>query len=389
MRGSVEQGSDRCIFRDPALQFCSVKRVWIPLVLVVVALSACSAKAASVPAVQVSARPTAVRTDYWPTRAWRTSTPEAQGMDGARLKAALDSARKQNLQFHGVLVIRHGYVVLEKYYPPFDRTTAHSLYSCTKSFVSALMGIAVGRRYILGVLQPVIRFFPDRKFAGVSTSKRSITLLDLLTMSSGLDWSEGDDTYDRMYLYSRDWVKFILDAPMTARPGQVFNYSSGSSHLLAAVIQEASGMNTYDFARKVLFQPLGIPDPDWERDPAGIPIGGWGMSLSPRDMAKLGYLYLHEGKWEGRQILPASWVRDSTRPHITADDGWEYGYQWWIDPSLTFFAAIGSYGQRIFVVPGLDLVVVFTARIDSNGFERDLLRKYIMPACFPQRRQKV
>ncbi len=362
-----------------------MRRAWIPLCLAIVTFSACTGKSPFSPAVAPVAR-APVRTDYWPTRGWRTSTPDAQGMDGKLLRAALVFVRKQDLAFHGILVIRHGYIVLEKYFPPFERTTEHSLYSCTKSFVSALVGIAVGRRYIRDVTMPVVGFFSDRTFAGLNASKKSITLMDLLTMSAGLDWSEGDDTYDRMYLYSRDWVKFVLDAPMTARPGQVFNYSSGNSHVLAAVVQEASGMNTYDFAHKTLFQPLGIPDPDWERDPQGIPVGGWGMNLTPRDMAKLGYLYLHEGKWEGRQILPASWVRDSTRPHITADGGWEYGYQWWVDPSLSFYAAIGSYGQRIFVVPGLDLVVVFTAHIDPDDPERTLLKRYIIPACTPRPR---
>jgi len=310
-------------------------------------------------------------------------------MNEATLQAALASVQQQKLLLHGLLVIRHGYIVLEKYFAPFEQSTAHSLYSCTKSFVSALMGIAVGRKYVSDVMLPVLDFFPGRSFQGVNASKKAITLENLLTMSSGLDWAEGDDTYDRMYLYSRDWVKFVLDAPMASRPGQVFNYSSGSSHVLAAIIQEASGMNTYDFARKALFHPLGIADPDWERDPSGIPIGGWGMSLSPRDMAKLGYLYLHEGMWDGKQILPASWVRDSTRPHITADGGWEYGFQWWVDPSLSFYAALGRNGQSIFVVPRLDMVVVFTARIDSNDPETDLLKTYFMPACSPQPTRKT
>jgi CubicO group peptidase (beta-lactamase class C family) len=305
-------------------------------------------------------------------------------MDSERLDAALDFARRQNLSLHAVLIIRHGSVVLERYFPPFDETTAHSLYSCTKSFVSALAGIAIDKRLLPGVYRPVLSFFSDKAFADTTPSKRVMTVENLLTMSSGLDWQEEDETYDRMYSSSTDWVQFVLDLPMASRPGRAFNYSSGCSHLLSAIIQRTSGMSTYDFARANLFGPLGIKDPAWERDPSGIPIGGWGLSLSPRDMAKLGYLYLHEGKWEGKQSVPASWVRNSTRPHIKADDNWQYGYQWWVDPSLTFFAAIGRYGQGIFVVPGLDLVVVFTARIDSNDPEVELLKNYIMPACTPR-----
>jgi CubicO group peptidase (beta-lactamase class C family) len=344
-------------------------------------LAACSGKAPSLPAAPAPVKGPVTRGEYWPTKGWRSSTAKAQGMDAAKLKAALDSAQKQNLLLHGVLVIRHGYIVLEKYFAPYDQSVAHSLYSCTKSFVSALTGIAIDKKYIASVSRPVLSFFKGKSFAQVNASKRAMTVENLLTMSSGLDWSEGDDTYGRMYSSSQDWVKFVLDTPMTATPGQVFNYCSGCSHLLAAIIQKTSGMNTYDFACANLFHPLGIADPNWERDPTGIPIGGWGMSLSPRDMAKLGYLYLHKGKWDGKQVVPATWVRDSTRPQIKVDENWQYGYQWWVDPSLSFFAAIGRYGQSIFVVPGLDLVAVFTARIDSSDPETELLKKYIIPAC--------
>ena len=354
--------------------------------------------------------------DAWPTKEWRTSSPEDEGMSGEKLQAALASARKQGLSLHGLLVIRHGSIVMEKYFAPYDATTPHSLYSCTKSFVSALVGIAIKKGFITGVNRPVMIYFPSGSYAGTvsamqapppsskqnssvrisspfaaqqtsdspaadAKSKRGITVENLLTMSSGLDWLEADETYDRMYSSSQDWVKFVLDWSMTNRPGQNFVYSSGNSHLLSAIIQKTSRMNTYDFARANLFGPLGIKDPDWDRDPSGIPIGGWGLSLTPRDMAKLGYLYLHRGAWEHRQVVPASWVRVSTQPHIRADDNWQYGYQWWLDPSQVFYAAIGRYGQTIFVVPAQDLVVVFTAHLDSNDPEVDLLKKYIIPAC--------
>ena len=308
-------------------------------------------------------------------------------MDGVRLQAALDSARMQGLTLHGVLVIRHGYIVLERYFGDYDETSGHSLYSCTKSFISALVGIAVSQKLIPDLTRTVVSFFPDKTFAGdgEGSSKRAMTVENLLTMSSGLDWDEEDATYDRMYATSRDWVKFVLDIPMADKPGLSFNYSSGNSHLLSAIIQKASGENTYDYARTNLFGPLGIKDPAWERDPSGIPIGGWGLTLTPRDMAKLGFLYLHQGMWEGKQLVPASWVRDSTQPHIRAGDGWDYGYQWWVDPSQSFFAAIGRYGQCIIVVPKLDMVVVFTAHIEDTDPETELLQKYIIPACTPLR----
>lgn len=303
-------------------------------------------------------------------------------MDGARLDAALETARQRKLDLHGLLVIRHGYIVKEKYFSPYDESASHSLHSCTKSFVSALMGIAIARGYVADTSRPVLGFFPDRSFAATDSRKRALTVENLLTMSTGLGWLEADETYQSLdALPGGDWVSYILDLPMVAEPGKRFSYSSGSSHMLAAIIQKSSGKNLYDFARESFFGPLGISDPRWERDPEGLPIGGWGLRLSPRDMAKLGYLYLHEGLWEGKQVVPAAWVRESTRPHIKADGGWAYGYQWWVDPTMRFFAALGRYGQAIFVVPGLDLVVVFTAHIGSNDPERELLKSYILPAC--------
>jgi CubicO group peptidase (beta-lactamase class C family) len=204
---------------------------------------------------------------------------------------------------------------------------------------------------------------------------------DLLTMSSGLGWVEGDDTYRQMYASSRDWVQFVLDLPMKADPGRRFNYSSGNSHILSAIIQAKSGMKASEFAQAHLFGPLGIHGWFWEQDPAGMAIGGWGLRLPPREMAKLGYLYLHNGMWDGKQIVPASWVRSSTEKHIATDGAWDYGYQWWVDPRVPMYAALGRFGQSIFVVPRLDMVAVFTAQIASNDPEAEMVRNYLVPAC--------
>jgi len=302
-------------------------------------------------------------------------------MDGAKLDAALESVERQHLELHSMLVIRHGYIVKEKYYPPYNAGSADEIYSCTKSFVSALVGIAIEKQFITDVSQPVLGFFPEKKFEKVDSRKRAMKVEDLLTMSSGLGWVEGDATYRQMYTTNRDWVKFVLGLPMDAAPGQRFNYSSGNTHILSAIIQKTAQRNMYDFARAQLFTPLGIQNPRWDRDPSGITIGGWGLELTPRDMAKLGYLYLHDGAWEGKQVVPAAWVRASTTPHVQATSTLKYGYQWWISPQGQWFAALGRFGQGIFVVPSLDLVVVFTAKIDSNDSEEVLLRDYIVPAC--------
>ena len=363
-------------------------RQWIPCLVLVLVLAACSGKTAAPPAAQSSApqvgaaAPAPEAGDFWPTQGWRVSTPQEQGMDGAKLDDALEAADRKKLGLHGLVVIRHGYIVQEKYFAGYTVGAVHDLFSCTKSFTSALMGIAIDKGYVAGISRPVLDFFPEHPFGAADSRKRALTVQNLLTMSSGLGWVEGDETYARLYtLPGGDWIRFVLDLPMVADPGRRFAYSSGNSHVLAAIIQKSSGKNLYDFARESLFEPLGITDPRWEKDPKGLPIGGWGLRLSPRDMAKLGYLYLHKGLWEGKQVVPAAWVGESTLPQIRADGGWSYGYQWWVDPDVPFFAALGRYGQCIFVVPRLDLVVVFTAHIDSNDAERDLLKSYIIPAC--------
>ena len=207
-----------------------------------------------------------------------------------------------------------------------------------------------------------------------------MTVENLLTMRSGLGWVEADTTYREMYATQRDWVAYVLDLPMASDPEPSSRYSSGNSHVLSAIIQK-TGKGTYGLAREALFEPLGIHDPVWERDPAGIPIGGWGLKLSPREMAKLGYLYLHGGKWDGTQVVPASWVQASTQAHPPTTERLGYGYQWWVDSSVPLYAALGRFGQGIFVVPALDLVVVFTAAIESSDPEFELIRTYIIPAC--------
>jgi CubicO group peptidase (beta-lactamase class C family) len=206
-----------------------------------------------------------------------------------------------------------------------------------------------------------------------------MTLDDLLTMRSGLDWQEGDPAIRAMYM-SSDWVKVVLDEPMITAPGSKFNYCSGCSHVLSAVLQQATNMNPRDFADQYLFKPLGITNVNWDTDADGTPIGGWGLQLTPRDMAKLGYLYLHRGQWEGQQIVSAEWVKDATRTHTETDGNLGYGYQWWTYPSLEAYTALGRGGQTIFVVPRLDLIVVTTAELDNHDPIFQLIEQYIVPA---------
>ena len=292
------------------------------LCLLTLLLAGCSSSPAPVVAPPVPT-PAVETSAYWPTADWRTSSPEAQGLDSQKLGEMLTAIEQQHLDLHSLLIIRNGYLVSEMYSAPYQPDTRHELYSCTKSLVATLIGIALDKGYIDGTDQRVVNYFPERTFANLDQQKAAMTLEDTLTMRTGLDWQEGDPAYRAMYL-SSDWVKYVLDKPMAAAPGSQFNYCSGCSHVLSAILQQTTGMNPRDFADQYLFKPLGISNVRWDTDAEGIPIGGWGLQITPRDMAKLGYLYLRHGQWEGQQIVSAAWVENATRTH-TQTDG-ELGY---------------------------------------------------------------
>jgi CubicO group peptidase (beta-lactamase class C family) len=239
--------------------------------------------------------------------------------------------------------------------------------------------------YIDGVDQPVLSFFPERAAAKLDARKETMTLEHLLTMTTGLGCRDS-------YLYrwsgltemrrSQDWVQFVLDLPMVEEPGTRFEYCNGATFLLSAIVQQSTGTSALSFASEHLFGPLGIIDVEWESNPRGITVGWSGLHLTPHDMAKIGYLYLNEGRWDDQQVLPAQWVRTSTRKHITAtlQDG--YGYQWWVDDSGPFMA-LGYAGQFIFVVPEQRMVVVFVSQLSESDFylPQRLLGEFILPAA--------
>jgi CubicO group peptidase (beta-lactamase class C family) len=317
---------------------------------------------------------------YWPTDGWRTSSPEEQGMDGEKLAQMLESVKEQGLNLHSLLVIRHGYLVSETYFQNYDAERKHELYSITKSFVATLVGIAIDQGVISGVNQKVTGFFPDKTFENNDDHKAAMRLEDVLTMTTGLDWEEGDLAYGELYR-SRDWVKHMLDKRMSEAPGSHFNYCSGCSHLLSAIVQKQTGMSTQEFAEKYLFKPLGIERYSWSSDAEGIAIGGWGLQMAPRDMAKLGYLYLHGGNWDGQQIVSSAWIEEATRQHVeTEDEGYGYGYQWWTYSPLGAYAAIGMGGQTVIVAPDLDLIVVTTAQMDGSEAIFRLVEEVIAPS---------
>jgi CubicO group peptidase (beta-lactamase class C family) len=285
---------------------------------------------------------------------WKYSTPEQQGLSSEKLLQIFDTIQKKELQVHSLLIVRNNHLVLESYFYPFSASIRHSLFSCTKSIMSALIGIARDKGYLDSLEHSVLDFFPEYSLKISDTRKQAITLENLLTMTTGLEWDEGKDF--PAYIRSSDWVQFTLDMPMVGKPGTVFNYNSGVSHILSAILQQVTGMSTLDFANKYLLGPLGISDFDWVTDPRGIHTGGFGLYLKPVDMAKFGCLYLQEGEWNGRQLISRTWVRESTRKHV---DSSGYGYQWWTHEPNSFKAS-GFGGQQIYVIKDMNMVVVVT-----------------------------
>ncbi len=333
----------------------------------------------------------------WPTKAWPESTPEVEGLNRAAL-ASLDSELASGKQgyVNSMLVIRHGRIVYEnnydhsrdydrlfagkgapgiyKYFDPdwhpyYRRGPLHTMQSVSKSVTSALIGIAIGRGEIPGVDAKVMPYFSAFPVAPDPHRDR-MTLRDVLTMRTGIRWDEWsaytDATNDCAVMESKeDWVGYVLAQPMADEPGKVFLYNSGATELLSHLIRKATGKPADDYASEHLFAPLNI-EFFWKRTPTGLADTEGGLYLAPRDLAKIGYLYLKDGVWDGKRILPEGWVKTSTTSlTATSEKGIGYGYSWWALPpnraaTQGAFLAWGYGGQLLIVVPELDLIAVFT-----------------------------
>ncbi len=322
--------------------------------------------------------------DYWPTQNWKTASPESQGMDSALLLDMLDVIWQNDVKIDSVLVVRNGYIVLDAYSHPHDADDFHPIYSCSKSVTSALIGIAIDKGDIKGVHQPVLDFFPNHTAKNLDDDKKAMTLAHVLTMTTGLECRDSF-RYHWVGLQqmknSPDWVQFMLDLPMAERPGTNFNYCNGATFLLSAVLQQKTGMNALSFAKKHLFEPLGISDFMWPANSQGITVGYSDLHIRPRDMAKIGFLYLNNGLWEDKQIISSRWIKESTRKHVSTKGLMDYGYQWWTLGSGAY-TALGYGGQFIFVVPLKNIVAVFTSGLDRKDIFTPsvLLRSNIIPA---------
>jgi CubicO group peptidase (beta-lactamase class C family) len=300
----------------------------------------------------------------WPTKEWATSSPEEQGMSSERLARLVEFGGANNMD--SLLVTRHGRIVLEATYAPFRDDLKHRINSSTKAVISTLIAMAIRDGKLDGTDRRVMEFFADRTIANLDEQKKSIRLRHLLDMTSGLQWSEGLDGFESFLAMERspDWQQFILDRPISTAPGALFYYDSGNSHLLSAILTKVTGKSALDYARENLFGPLGIDDVMWRADPQGISGGGAGLYMHPRDMAKIGYLYLRGGVWEGKQILPASWIEGVRKADVDMRETWaqnlRYGSQFWVMPGRDAYMAVGYDRQLIVVMPKLDIVAVTT-----------------------------
>ncbi len=294
---------------------------------------------------------------------WRTSSPEAQGMSSEELAGLVTFGNSNGMD--SLLVVRHGRIVAEAYYAPFPSGLKHRINSATKSVIGSLVAIALKDGLLKSLDQPVIDFFPDRQFANLDDRKKALTLRHLLDMTSGLDWNEPLSSAIPSSLLelerSRDWVQYILDHRMVREPGAAFDYNSGNPHILSAILSKVTGRSAEDYARDKLFGPLGITDMQWRRDPQGVSTGGFGLYLQPRDMARLGSLWLRDGTIDGQRLLPPYWI--DTARHAKVDmglPGLRYANLFWSIPERDVFAAVGFHRQLIIVLPKLDVVAVFT-----------------------------
>jgi CubicO group peptidase (beta-lactamase class C family) len=299
----------------------------------------------------------------WPTRAWETSAPEQQGMDSNALADLVKFGGSEKMD--SLLVTRHGSIVTEAYYAPFRSGHRHRVNSVTKAVTGTLIAIALRDGLLDSLDRRVLEFFPGRTVANLDDNKHAITIRHLLNMTSGLAWKERlDDSVPVTFLameQSPDWQQFILDQPMAQPPGTAFDYNSGNSHLLSAIINRLTGARALLYARAQLFGPLGITDVFWRQDPQGISAGGAGLYLQPRDMAKIGYLYLRNGSWDGHQIVPPAWIEAVRRASVDMRlPGLRYANQFWVLPDKHVYMAVGFHRQLIVVMPDLDIVAVAT-----------------------------
>jgi CubicO group peptidase (beta-lactamase class C family) len=305
------------------------------------------------------------------------STPEGQGVSSAGVLAFIDAADRDIDSMHGFVLVRHGHVVAEGWWAPYSAESPHSLFSLSKSFTSTAVGLAAAEGK-LSVDDPVLKFFPNDAPAEPSGNLKAMRLTDLLRMSTG-NQTEPPRRADE------PWAKTFLKHPVPFKPGTHFLYNTSATYMLSAAVQKATGQTVLDYLKPRLFEPLGIDKPTWEASPQGISAGGYGLSIRTGDIAKFGQLYLQKGKWEGKQLVPESWVEAATarqtsngsNPASDWDQG--YGYQFWRCRHGAF-RGDGAFGQFCVVLPEQDAAIAITAGVRDMQAVLNLVWDKLLPA---------
>ena len=333
-------------------------------------------------------------------RDWPISTPEKHGLDSERLEELVNLIREGTVypRLHSLLIVRHGRLVLEEYFGGFQADKLHTTQSVSKSFVSALIGIALEKGDLESLDKKILDYFPELEgIQNMDERKASIRLKDLLTMRSGTDYFAGtpESPHTQLNRLSKGWDKFYLDRPMLREPGTYFLYDSGGVILMSSILKKRTGMHADEYAENNLFKQLEIDDVFWIKNEEGHPHTGGGLNLRPRDIARFGLLYLQKGKWEDKQVVPADWVEESFKLHVEFSKKNKkrvgYGYLWWLlepDPNGNgeqyIYAAIGIKAQYIFVIPEHDMVVVVNGDTIPRGVDQqkpvEFLYSNILPA---------
>ncbi|MFC1550797.1 serine hydrolase domain-containing protein [Candidatus Neomarinimicrobiota bacterium] len=335
---------------------------------------------------------------------WPVSSLEEQGMDAELLGEVSWEIRNGDFEeVHGLLIIKNGYLVFEEYYwEGHNNDFIHNLNSATKSIASAAIGIAVNQGLIIDIHQKIIDFFPEyADLLNLDPQKRNMELWHLLTMTAGFEWIDGvgfEPTSDNYAMrHSDNAVRFVLEKPIDTEPGSEFFYNGGVTMLLDGIIRNLSGLSTDEFAQEFLFEPLGITNYQWNLLNEGHTDVDGGLKLRARDLAKVGKLYLNKGIWDDKRIVTEEWITSSITPWIQVDEQYHYGFQWWLESLVDVFGddsakndvylASGFGGQKLYVIPNLDIVVVFQGCCHTNDcpsgteiVEQIILRNYILQA---------
>jgi CubicO group peptidase (beta-lactamase class C family) len=309
------------------------------------------------------------------------TTPESQGIASAAILRFIEAVEDQIRDFHSFMLLRHGKVVAEGWWSPYQRHNPHMLFSLSKSFTSTAVGLAIHEGWF-SIDDKVVTFFPGDIPAQVNEHLAAMEVRHLLSMSTG----QAEDSMSTMTARKdMDWAKGFFDAPIVHKPGTHFLYNTGATYMLSAIIQKTTGLKLIDFLEPRLFRPLGFENPTWEQSPQGINTGGFGLSITTEEIARFGQLYLQKGMWGDQRLIPEAWVEEATTSHISngtdPDYDWAqgYGYQFWRCRHGAY-RGDGAFGQYCVVMPRQDAVLVITAGLPEMQQPLNLVWEMLLPA---------